>query len=52
VIKEFKLVPVFDIDRECLPLAWSKQKAHAYAQALNLKYVAHTRAQREMYFIV
>jgi len=43
---------VFILKPECLPLVWPKQKAHEYAQELNLKYVAYTRAQREMYFIV
>ncbi|HLY32485.1 MAG TPA: ATP-dependent helicase [Ktedonobacterales bacterium] len=42
---------VFILKPEKLPLIWPKQQAHQYEQEMNLRYVAITRAKRELYFV-
>jgi ATP-dependent exoDNAse (exonuclease V) beta subunit len=42
---------VFIIRPDRLPLVWAKQTPEQFQQELNLKYVAITRAQSELYFV-
>jgi superfamily I DNA/RNA helicase len=42
---------VFIIQPEKLPLIWKNQSPDQFKQEMNLKYVAITRAKRELYFV-
>lgn len=42
---------VFIVNPQKLPLKWKTQQAWEYTQECNLKYVAITRAKKELYFV-